>query len=109
MNHSTISIILKNKNNIMEHVKSAVPMMSTIILKKCGKMLEEMEKLLSVWMQDQDQHPVLLSLMMIQEKAESLYEDLKKKHGKESEVHLLILVMAGFIDSRLEPTFTTYK
>ena len=55
MNHSTIGMILKNKDKIMDHVKSAVPMMSTIISKKCGKVLEEMEKLLRVWMQDQHQ------------------------------------------------------
>ena len=56
MNHSTIGMILKNKVKIIEHVKSAVPMMSTIILKKRGKAMEEMEKLLSVRMQDQHQH-----------------------------------------------------
>ena len=67
----------------MEHVKSAVPMMSTIISKKRGKVMEEMEKLLSVWMQDQRRVP--LSLTLIQEKAKSLYEDLKKKHSEESE------------------------
>ena len=47
MNRSTIRIILKNKDKFMEHVKSAVPMMSTIVLKKRGKEME-MEKLLSV-------------------------------------------------------------
>ena len=36
----------------MEHVKSALPVMSTIILKKHRKVME-MEKLLSVWVQDQ--------------------------------------------------------
>ncbi|XP_069396817.1 putative CENPB DNA-binding domain-containing protein 1 [Delphinus delphis] len=77
MNHSTIGIVLKNKDKIMEHVKSAVPMMSTIKLKKHGKVMKEMEKLLSVWMQDQHQHQVLLNLMLIQEKGKSLYEDLK--------------------------------
>ena len=46
-------MIQKNKDKIMEHVKSAVPMMLTIILKKCGKVMDEMEKLLSVCMQDQ--------------------------------------------------------
>ena len=66
----------------MEHMKSAVP---TLILKKRGKMMEEMEKLLSIWMQDQHQRQVLLSLMLIQEKAKSFYEDLKKKHSEESE------------------------
>ena len=85
MNCSTIGTVLKNKDKIVEHVKSAVPMMSTIISKKRGKVREEMEKLLSVWLQDQHQHRVPLSLMLIQEKAKSLYEDLKKKRGKESE------------------------
>ena len=55
MTCSTIGMILKNKDKIMEHVKSAVLMMSTVILKKHGKVLEEMEKLLSMWMQDQHQ------------------------------------------------------
>ena len=55
MNCSTISMNLKNKDKIMEHVKSAVLMMSTIISKKHGKLTEEMEKLLSVCMQDQHQ------------------------------------------------------
>ena len=50
MNHSAISMILKNKDKIMEHVKSTVPRMSTILSKKHGKVMEEMEKLLSVWM-----------------------------------------------------------
>ena len=86
MNHSTIGTILKNKGKIMEHVKSAVPMMLTITSKKCGKVMEEMEKLLSVWMQNLHQCQVLLSLMLTQEKANHLYEDLKKKHGKESYV-----------------------
>ena len=36
MNHSSIGPILKNMEKIMEHVKSAVLMLSTIILKKCG-------------------------------------------------------------------------
>ena len=31
MNYSTIGIIIKNTDKIMEHVKSAVPMMPTII------------------------------------------------------------------------------
>ena len=45
--------------------------------------MEEMEKLLSVWMQHQ--HQVPLSFMLIQEKAKSFYEDLKKKRGEESD------------------------
>ena len=84
MNRSTISMILKNKEKIMEHVKSTVPRMSAALSKKQGKVMEETEKLLSVWMQDQHDHQVLLSLKLIQEKAKRLYENLKKKHCKES-------------------------
>ena len=84
MNRSTISMILKNKDKIMEHVKSTVPRMSTILSKKHGKVMEEMEKLLSVWMQDQHENQVMLNLKLIQEKAKSLNENLKKKHCKKS-------------------------
>ena len=47
--------------------------------------MKEMEKLLGVWMQDKHLCRVLLSLMLIQEKAKNFYEDLEKKHGEELE------------------------
>ena len=84
MNCSPINMVLKKKDELMEHVKS-VPMASTIKSKKQGRVMEEVEKLLSVQMQDQDQCQVPLSLMLPQERAESLYEDLKKKRGEESD------------------------
>ena len=43
-------MILKKRDKIIEHVKSALPMIATILPKKHGNMMEEMEKLLSVWM-----------------------------------------------------------
>ena len=51
----------------MGHVKSAVSVMLKIS-KKHGKVTEVTEKILNAWMQDQHQHQVLLSLMLIQEK-----------------------------------------
>ena len=48
----TISMILKNKDKIMEHMKPSGPMRLTVIQEKCGKMMDEMEKFLSVWLQD---------------------------------------------------------
>ncbi|KAB0381454.1 hypothetical protein FD755_009238 [Muntiacus reevesi] len=65
MNRSIIDMTVKNKDKIMEHVKSAVPMMLTVIVKKPGNM---MEKLLSGKMQNQHQCQVPFSLMLIQEK-----------------------------------------
>ena len=37
----------------MQHVKSAVLIMSTIISKKHGKVIEKMDKFIIVWIQDQ--------------------------------------------------------
>ena len=35
MSHSTIGMVLNNKDEIMEHVKSAVPIVSTVVSKVC--------------------------------------------------------------------------
>ena len=43
MNCSTVGTGLKKKDKIMGHVKPAVPKMSKTMLKKCGKLMEEME------------------------------------------------------------------
>jgi transposase-like protein len=82
MSPSTIGTIVRDKDRIMQHVKSSVPMQSTIISKKRGIVIEEMEKLLSVWIEDQHQRRMPLSFMLIQEKALSLFKDLKAKHGE---------------------------
>ncbi|XP_066457664.1 tigger transposable element-derived protein 1-like [Eleutherodactylus coqui] len=84
MNHSTIGTILKSKDRIMEHVRSSVPTHSTIISKKRGKVIEELENLLSIWMEDCHQKRKPLSLMLIQEKALSFFEDVKTKYGEEA-------------------------
>ncbi|XP_066940925.1 tigger transposable element-derived protein 1-like [Macrobrachium rosenbergii] len=81
MNHLAIGTVLKNKNKIMEHMKSAVPVQSTILSKRRGRAAEEMEKLLGIWMEHQRQRSVLLSLTLIQEKAKSLFNDLRAKAG----------------------------
>ena len=82
MNRSTIGTIYKQKDCIMEHVKNAVMMQSTIITKKRGRTIEEMEKLLMIWLEDQRQRRIPLSLMLIQEKAKGIFDDLKKKAGE---------------------------
>ena len=42
--------IYKQKDHILEHVKGLVVMQSTVISKKHGKLIEEMEKLLTIWL-----------------------------------------------------------
>ncbi|XP_068247804.1 tigger transposable element-derived protein 1-like [Palaemon carinicauda] len=82
LNRSTVGTIYKQKDRIMEHVKGAVPMQSTIISKRRGKIIEEMEKLLTIWLEDQQQRRIPLSLMLIQEKAKSIFADVKAKAGE---------------------------
>ena len=53
MNCSTIGTVYKQKDRIMEHVKSAVEMQSTIISKRRGKLIDEMEKLQGIWLENQ--------------------------------------------------------
>ncbi|XP_067944941.1 tigger transposable element-derived protein 1-like [Watersipora subatra] len=82
LNRSTVGTIYKQKDRIMERVKGAVPMQSTIISKKRGKIIEEMEKLFTIWLDDQQRRRFSLSLLLIQEKAKSIFEDVKAKAGE---------------------------
>lgn len=66
----------------MEHVKNAMPMHSTIIKKKGGKPTEKMKEFVGIWMEHRRRRRATLSLMMIQEKAKSLLNDLKVKAGE---------------------------
>ena len=61
-----------------------------------------MERLLSVWLQDQCQCQVPLSLMLIQQENQCLYEDLRKK--LKSQMASFNAILARFISSRLKPS-----
>uniref|UniRef100_K7FVN0 HTH CENPB-type domain-containing protein n=1 Tax=Pelodiscus sinensis TaxID=13735 RepID=K7FVN0_PELSI len=78
LSKSTICTILKDSDRIREAAKGSAPMKSTIITKKRTGLIHDMEKLLVLWMEDQIQKCMPLSLKMIQAKACSLFEDLKK-------------------------------
>ena len=80
MNESTTRIVIKDKKRIIQHVKSAAPMQSTITSKRRGHLIEEMENLLQTWIEDLHQQHIPISLMLIQEKALSPFEDLKRKN-----------------------------
>jgi hypothetical protein len=56
-------------------------MQSTITTKKCTIIISNMEKLLTLWIEDQNRHRISISLILIQEKVRSLFEGLKKKLG----------------------------
>ena len=45
------------------------------------KVMEVLEKLLAIWIDDQHHHWVLLSLILVYEKAKSLFSDLQARCG----------------------------
>uniref|UniRef100_K7F1A6 HTH CENPB-type domain-containing protein n=1 Tax=Pelodiscus sinensis TaxID=13735 RepID=K7F1A6_PELSI len=77
---STIATILKDKDRVMEHVKGHTPMNATIITKQRSGLIIEMERLLTIWIEDQNQRNLPISLSLVQEKARSLFNDLKATH-----------------------------
>ncbi|XP_072270768.1 tigger transposable element-derived protein 1-like [Pyxicephalus adspersus] len=74
---STIGSILKDKRRIMEHVNGHTPMNATIITKQHSGLIIEMERLLIIWIEEQNQRNMPISLSLVQEKARSLFNDLK--------------------------------
>ncbi|XP_053561594.1 putative CENPB DNA-binding domain-containing protein 1 [Bombina bombina] len=66
---STIATILKDKGRIMDHVKGYTPMNATIITKQRSGLVIQMERLLTIWIEDQNQHNIPISLSLVQEKS----------------------------------------
>lgn len=78
LSQSTISTILKDKKRISDAVKSSASVKSTVITKKRAGPIDDMEKLLVEWIEEQIQNRIPLSLLMIQAKARSLFNMLKE-------------------------------
>ena len=83
LSRSTVATIIKDKNRIMDHVKGSAPMQSTVITKQRSGLIIEMERLLVLWLEDQNQRRIPISLMIIQEKARSIFRSLKEKQEEE--------------------------
>lgn len=81
LSHSTVSTILKDKERIREAVKSSAPMKSTILTKQRQGAVNEMEKLLFVWMKDLMQKKTPTNFLTVQTKARSLFQALKSHPG----------------------------
>ena len=76
---STVNTIVKDGDRIKEHVRGSAPMKSTIITKQRSRAIYETENLLTIWIKDQIQKHVPLTMVLIKAKARSLYGDIKQK------------------------------
>ena len=73
LSRSIVATIIKDKERILSHVKGSAPMQSTVITKQRSGLLIETERLLNLWLEDQNQRRIPVSLMVIQEKAKWLF------------------------------------
>jgi len=74
---STVAAICDNKEKIQASSQAA-----TRVTRSRSLVVENMERLLSVWIEDQNQRNVPISVILIQEKPRSLSEDLKWEQGE---------------------------
>jgi hypothetical protein len=77
LSNSIVSTIVKNRDNIMEYVKSAGSLQSVMVNPERGVSTEEMEYLLKIWLDDQAQKRIPVSQANISTKAKSLYDLMK--------------------------------
>ncbi|XP_036598723.1 tigger transposable element-derived protein 1-like [Trichosurus vulpecula] len=83
---STVNTIVKDAARIKDHAEDSTCMKLTYLSKHREGAILEMEKLLTVWIESQNQKNIPLSLMAIQDKARSLFEDLKVKYPEGTQV-----------------------
>lgn len=77
---STMATIHENKDKIPASLQ-----VTTRWVRSRSLVMENMEQLLSVWIEDQNQQNVLISVVLTQEKARSLSQDLKREQGEGAE------------------------
>ncbi|XP_035975602.1 tigger transposable element-derived protein 1 [Halichoerus grypus] len=82
---STVATIRDNKEKIKANSQIATPLRASRLTRHRSAVMETMERLLHVWLEDQSQRNVPLSVTIIQEKAKSLFDDLQRERGGSSQ------------------------
>lgn len=106
---SMISTTLKDKMWISEAVKSSALVKSTIITKKRAGLIDNMEKLLVMWMENQIQRCILLSLPMIQARVRSLFCKVKKYTSDPTYIQMFIARHGQFQHFEMHHNFHNMK
>ena len=100
---TTVVTIKKDKDKIMNSAKSVTPISAKRVTKHCPLIMEEMERLLSLWVDDMcNRKDSPMTNQSLQEKALSLYEDLATQEA-------FALGPSGGGDGNPQPAFTASK
>ncbi|KAB0384998.1 hypothetical protein FD755_006915 [Muntiacus reevesi] len=82
---STVATIRDNKDKIKASSQITTPLRASRLTRYRSALMETMERLLRVWLEDQSQRNVPLSVTIIQKKAKSLFTDLQREQGESSQ------------------------
>uniref|UniRef100_K7EX90 HTH CENPB-type domain-containing protein n=1 Tax=Pelodiscus sinensis TaxID=13735 RepID=K7EX90_PELSI len=77
MHESSVRTIRAQAEKIKESCKNATPVSVKKVVRTRSNLMENMERLLSMWIEDQTQRKMPMSLAVIQEKAKALYDAVK--------------------------------
>ncbi|XP_038662858.1 F-box/LRR-repeat protein 8 isoform X2 [Scyliorhinus canicula] len=83
---TTVRTIRGNTAKIKQSAQSVAPFSAGRISRTRSSIMENMERLLEVWIKDQNQRNVPLSLVVIQTKAKSFFNDLQNEQGGSSQL-----------------------
>ncbi|XP_045123812.1 tigger transposable element-derived protein 1-like [Portunus trituberculatus] len=109
LSRSTVATIIKDKEHIMEHVKGSAPMKVTVITKQRSGLIIEMERLLVLWLEEQNERRIPVSLLVIQEKAKRLFEALKEEKGEGSESEEFVASRGWFMRFKARANYLNLK
>ncbi|XP_057575700.1 tigger transposable element-derived protein 1-like [Hippopotamus amphibius kiboko] len=79
---STVATIRDNKDKIRASSQAATPRAAATLTRSRSLVMENMERLLGLWIEDQHRRHVPVSVVLVQEKARSLFEELKRAQGE---------------------------
>ncbi|KAK9512965.1 hypothetical protein O3M35_001264 [Rhynocoris fuscipes] len=82
---SSIQTIRDKKEDIKTYLQSAALLNISRLTRQRNWIMEKMEKLLIIWIEDNNKRKIPMSKMTIQEKALGIFENLKKGDTNESE------------------------
>lgn len=86
---STVATIPETGTRSVRVPWAATQQAASRLMRSRSLVMENMERLLSVWTEDQNQCDMPIRVVLIQEKTRSLFEDLKREQGEGAESETL--------------------
>ena len=94
---SIVATIRDNKDKIKASSQIATSLRASRLTRYRSAVMETMEWLLRVWLEDQSQQNVPLSVTIIQKKAKSLFDDLQREQGESSQTEKFTASKGWFV------------